>query len=163
MNYPEQSHEALLRKYLEIVKPRKIFEWGPGRSTEVMLSYGFVESVVSMEHHADYYNKAKELINDPRLKLALREDPKEYIHPIFEPIGIDDTFFDLIFIDGGIERIPCTRISRLYIRHSGVTLFHDAQLEKYQKIINEFKFKDWDKPQEQPWTVALSNETGIIT
>lgn len=114
------------------LKPRRIFEYGPGVSTKIMSTYP-VEAIDSVEHDKAWYEKYKweldsaNLIYQPQIELY-PDTPGR-----FEK-------YDLIFVDGR-EREKCLYVARGRLEHTGVVMLHDAERPSYREMINTFKFK----------------------
>lgn len=150
MAYPAQSHEKMLRKYMEHTKPKDVFEWGPGRSTEIILEHSCVEYLITVEHDKKYYDKLGAQTGNDRMLPVYEPDLVEY--PQF--INLFTNPFDLVFVDGRM-RGACLMLAKNMVKPSGVIILHDAEREFYSWFINKFDFQDWDRPNNEAWTVAL--------
>ena len=154
MDYTEQTHEPPLRKYLEEERPQYVCEWGPGKSTEIILSYDFVKTLVSVEHHPKYSKIAKERFQDERLFLFYVPEEELYVdcpRVVSVSQGIQ---FRLILVDGQ-QRMICLSAARNIIYHLGTVILHDAQLPQYMEGINKYSEQEWDKISGPEYTVAL--------
>jgi predicted O-methyltransferase YrrM len=126
------------RKTLSIVmaflKPRIIFEYGPGESTKIMSKYDFVEVIESVEHDEAWYYKWKDAKIDKCI-LTLEKDLDKYP---YTPLN-NSKAYDLIFVDGR-ERPKCLEVARNILSHNGIVILHDAERAEYQDEINKFKY-----------------------
>ena len=123
------SYERLLRKYLEETKAKLVLEYGPGYSTQIIASYDFVESLVSIEHDLAYYTKA---LNDTDgiKKVSVIHFPKKEDYITFPlKLGLK---YDLIFVDGLCDwRVDCMLTAGRFLSANGVLILHDSEREKY--------------------------------
>lgn len=131
------SFEPLLRKYLNKVNPGKILEYGPGRSTEIMLEECSAE-ITSVEHHHNWYRKTKakypiDLIYKP----LIREDGRCERDCGYATAGFDNAPYDLIFIDGR-RRVECVFVALQVLNEGGVIFLHDANRKNYRQVIDKY-------------------------
>lgn len=141
------SFKNALYKVLDALKPKTIFEYGPGTSTSIMAIYPSVEFIDSVEHNAAWYNKYK-------------WEMPENVHIMFQPIlevypeqkGRVDKY-DLIFVDGR-EREKCLYVAKSRLNDCGVVVLHDAERPNYREMIDSYKFKFW---QDEGHTVILTD------
>lgn len=126
------SYMNTLLSVLDEFKPKKIFEFGPGFSTEIMSLYPSVEEIESVEHDLEYYRKLEGKYL-PNVKFIHEQNLDLYAQykPGFTP--------DFIFVDGR-NRSRCLREIK---RYGSLSLLHDADREKYRDAISEYKFKVW--------------------
>lgn len=130
------SYTKTLTKYLKQINPVNIFEWGPGRSTKLILDNISTDSILtSIEHDSFYYDKIKRELNDPRwaihnIKVSGRVS--QYAHIIKKYPKMD-----IIFIDGR-RRVECVFAALSSITSSGVIILHDSNRKSYTDIINPF-------------------------
>lgn len=151
-----KSFEGLLKKWCERVKPKRILEWGPGYSTQVMREVCPDAIIISIEHQVKYQQEwAKKFWEDEKTFIVLwsapednREDPDWEFYADSPLKGK----FDLIFVDGR-ERVRCMEsiIKRHLLNKGGVVLLHDSERGEYQKGIELFT-----KLEEDYGTVCLS-------
>jgi len=143
---PPQSYKPMLKKWCNIIRPKRILEWGPGESTKLMRELCPDAEIISVEHQRKYYDIwSKHFENDPKTKIILKEADEsdrtlpcwdEYTQPV-------DGKFDLIFVDGR-ERVRCLRYAKKVITKNGIVLLHDSERGYYKKGIELFeKLEEW--------------------
>lgn len=130
------SYTKTLTKYLRQLNPINIFEWGPERSTKLILDNISSDSTLtSVEHDSYYYDKIKNELADPRwtihnIKVSGRVS--QYAHIIKKYPKMD-----LIFVDGR-RRVECIFAALTSITPTGVIILHDSNRKSYTEIINPF-------------------------
>jgi len=134
------SFKPTLNKVLSIIKPKTVFEYGPGVSTKIIAAFPGVEIVDSVEHDTDYYEKYRWGMSD-NVQITLQPVLEAYPEtPGRVPL------YDLIFVDGR-ERETCLFVAKGRLNKGGVVILHDAARPSYKSIINTYKFKfptdDW--------------------
>jgi hypothetical protein len=128
------SFKPTLKKVLDIIKPKTVFEYGPGESTKIISVYPSVEIVDSVEHDAEWFNKYRWAMND---NVQIVHQPMLEAYP--ETLGRVDKY-DLIFVDGR-ERESCLFVARERLNKGGVVMLHDAERPSYKPMIETYKFK----------------------
>lgn len=119
-----------LQKVLNLAKPNKIYEWGPGVSTKQFLATEAVE-IVSVEHDARW---SCPYIEDPKFSCRLSKlQSSEYI----SIEGFNS--FDLYFVDGRRRR-ECIESIYQNAKDEAIVCLHDAQRERYNKAIRLFPY-----------------------
>jgi predicted O-methyltransferase YrrM len=146
------SYRPLLGKWCELLKPKRILEWGPGESTELMMKLCPDAEIISIEHNKVWFEKWKHLgcVNLKEAPESDRNNPlwERYCWP--EGLDIDNKGkFDLIFVDGR-ERVRCLKNSKAFISKDGVVILHDSERNEYKPGIELY-----DKVEEQFDTVVL--------
>lgn len=131
------SFKFALYKVLDAIKPKTVFEYGPGTSTSIMAIYPTVEIIDSVEHNLQWYNKWKWEMPE---NVNLIYQPQMELYP--ETAGRCKKY-DLIFIDGR-EREKCLYVARSRMNDSGVVILHDAERPNYQEMIGSYKYKFWE-------------------
>ena len=135
-----EDYKPLLVKYLRIIKPRKILEWGPGPSTKTMREECPNAKIITCEHDYKWFNKwLKEFDNINITLLYLEgpiEDRKDLLWNVYTNPPVEGKF-DLIFVDGR-ERVRCMRASLNLLSKNGVLLLHDANRRRYKKGVSLF-------------------------
>ena len=130
------SYLPMLKKWCEKIKPKTIFEYGPGESTNFFLSLPYLNKIISVEHDKYYYNKCKSRFKDNRLELNQVEcnvNNSSYATSILN----HDEKFDMIFVDGRRRVESC--ISALQKASSdGCIILHDSYRENYMKPLRPF-------------------------
>lgn len=128
------SFRKTLFAVLNVLKPKHVFEYGPGESTKIIASCPSVEIIDSVEHNPAWFNKYKWEMPEI-VKIDLQTNLELYP----EHQGRVDKY-DLIFIDGR-EREKCLYVSRSRLDHFGVVMLHDAERASYKEMIDTFKYK----------------------
>ena len=133
------SFIELLVKYLELLKPKRILEWGPGQSTKIMLHMCPDAQITCCEdsqkwfecYHGQFGHRVRFIYVDApdRDRTDARWDA--YTNPAVKGK------FDLIFIDGR-ERAKCLHTAFKRLRPNGIVLLHDADRKHYQEGIRLF-------------------------
>jgi len=122
---PFLSFEKLLRKYLRLIKPRRILEWGTGYSTTIMAEECPNAKIDTFEHDEKWfylhYNKYHRQL--PNVTFHLRPLEEGYV-------TCPSSQYDLIFIDGR-ERVRCMQTARKIVSATGVVILHDSERERY--------------------------------
>lgn len=131
------SFKFALYKVLDAIKPKTVFEYGPGTSTSIMSVYPTVELIDSVEHNLQWYNKWKWEMPE---NVNLIYQPQMELYP--ETPGRIDKY-DLIFIDGK-EREKCLYVAKARLNDGGVVILHDAERPNYREMIETYKYKFWE-------------------
>lgn len=126
---PFLSFVPLLRKYLDLTKPKMILEWGPGASTEIMTRRCPNALIHSIEHDIHYYAQSQE-----RLK------GNHNIHIYFIPLEKGYSTaplrfpecgqFDFVFVDGR-RRVECLKTGLKVTTPNAVIMLHDSERPEY--------------------------------
>jgi hypothetical protein len=114
------SYIESYKKILNEVKPKRVWEWGPGPNTSMALAIG--AQVVSVEHQKRY---AIPTIGN-LISLVVGLDSKEYTSVM--PV-------DLYFVDGRRRADCLTAIARI---SGAVVCLHDAQRVRYHDALRLF-------------------------
>jgi len=144
------SFKSILTKWCEKIQPKRILEWGPGVSTEMMEKLCPHAFIFSFEHQKQYYDHWS---NRLKSTLFLVEDLNTYANG-----GniIWEEKFDMIFVDGR-NRVSCLRKALDLVKDDGVVILHDAEREEYRQGIELFTTVDVDDDQ---GTVVLKKPVG---
>lgn len=131
------SFEPVLVSYINNIKPKKCFEWGPGYSTSLFLkNIDDDSSLFSVEHDIKYYNLVKNNIPaDIRWSLILHNVTRRvsmYAYCIF-----DYPLFDMILVDGR-RRVECCFAAMNRLSPDGIILLHDSCRKQYTDIIKPY-------------------------
>jgi len=129
-NHEYFDFEPWLREWLKQVRPSRILEWGPGYSTELMNEDMPEAYIMSIEHVARWYDRAKKLYGqfaDVRFENVPFKGESNYA---YLPIKENADPFDLIFVDGAM-RVECLAAAHQLIAPRGVVIVHDAERESY--------------------------------
>ena len=126
------SYEPHLTRVCQTLQPRLAFEWGPGRSTELILAHSSAD-IFALEHDENFYQTlVKQFAGNPRVNLVHRPTgipyggSQEYAtYPLYL-----DRLFDLIVIDGR-QRCDCLTVAALVLEPNGIVLLHDSERPNY--------------------------------
>ena len=111
------------------LKPRRILEWGPGYSTELMGKLCQGAETVSIEHDGKWYREAVHKYSQYAQIYHIVEGYVSW------PLLPNKGKFDLIFIDGR-RRVECMVVAFLCLGKGGAIVLHDAERERYEPGIN---------------------------
>lgn len=141
------------------LQPKRVLEWGSGGSTRALLEhFPCIETYVSIEHDALWYEKVREKVADPRLQLHLREpdqplgkvkaakeervawDLKAEVEPqimasYVELPGTLGMEFDFVLVDGRARSFCVAAGFSLLVQGGGLVL-HDAQRQEYHAALH---------------------------
>ena len=128
------SYKNILSKYLSELRPKNIVEWGPGKSTHLILSALDDIKLLSIEHDKNYFNKINMEIDDTRWSSLLVKNTNRasrYAHIIrdYPPA-------DLYFIDGR-RRVECA-FSAMSHSPDSTLILHDCSRKMYTDILKPF-------------------------
>ncbi len=124
-----------------LAPPRRILEWGPGRST-LFFAETFPEAVIDgVEHHPRWFESCRLLeaafggvsMHHRRLAIAPGQADGYVTWPLYSDIA-----YDLIFIDGRL-RCDCAAVAALVLAPGGVVLIHDAHRAAYHPAFAFFQ------------------------
>lgn len=156
--YMAQVEFGQLLGIVGMLQPKRVLEWGSGGSTKALLeNFSCIESYVSIEHDAPWYEKVRQQVTDPRLQLHLSEPdqplgkvkpPKEEryawnLRAEVEPevmakyIALPGTLgkqFDFVLVDGR-ARSFCIHAGFSLLVPGGALVLHDAQREEYHAAL----------------------------
>ena len=133
----DHSFKPLLEKYMAIVKPAKVLEWGPGESTRIIHEACPRAQIITIENQISFYRHAcdehryAQVIHSPIPDYG----PSEY--SCWPLIHTPDDKYDLIFIDGR-QRVGCLVTSMSCLNEGGVIIMHDAERIHYRHGIALF-------------------------
>lgn len=127
------SFKGALYKVLDVLKPKTVFEYGPGVSTSIMAIYPSVELIDSVEHNIAWYEKYRWEMPD---NVKMYYQPSLELYPSTK--GRIDKY-DLIFVDGR-ERENCLYLAKERLNDNGVIILHDAERPNYQEPMKFYKF-----------------------
>lgn len=121
----------LLIDKLQELNPKRILEWGPGYSTELMLQCCPGAEIHSIEHDEIFYQRSKENFGDG-IHLHLISATKRNSDYATHAFGLaKEGEFDFIFIDGR-RRVECTLVAFQILSLGGVVMMHDWCRENYR-------------------------------
>lgn len=128
--------------FMSIDKAHKVLEYGSGQSTIEIAEK--CNSVVSIEHQEDWYNKnigsiptnCELILKKPTLPYiegghcGTYEEFKDYIEA-----PIDKGPFDIIFIDGR-ARVSCGSVCHKMAHENTIIFIHDFHRPEYNEVLN---------------------------
>lgn len=128
------SYMDTLLIVLDLLNPFRVFEWGSGKSTQVLGMYHSVGRLVSIEHDKEWYERAR-CSKISNTSIIFQPDLDMYVKEIecWPPQ-------DLIFVDGK-SRNECLAIALDYINKNGVVMLHDAKRNEYESSIKLYPYK----------------------
>lgn len=135
------SFDKILEKWCLKTNPKRILEWGPGYSTQLMRKSCPNAEIFSIEHQKEYADKWTHIFFlDDKVKIILREEDEtghmdSYVNPPVEGK------FDLIFIDGR-NRLLCLKKSKELLSENGVVILHDSERPQYKEGIQLYYMVD---------------------
>jgi len=122
-----ESIHSFVRSYQDVlkkVKPKVVWEWGPGRSTEIALASG--ACVISIETQRKFFNVLK---HHPFLRaMLIPSSEQSYYRP---------GKADLYFIDGE-AREKCVESVLDVMKDDSVICLHDAQRHRYEIALTKY-------------------------
>lgn len=155
-NSPMQySYEHHLRTICRARNPKNILEWGPGKSTRMMVEECPGAKILSIEHELKYINRfmaegCPENVTLIHKTLDMKGGTSQGY--ITWPLYLKEKY-DLIFIDGRF-RFDCIMIASLLLNEKGVVIVHDTHRKIYHPAFNLFSYNEVD---EEKRTTVLSN------
>ena len=119
------------QRVLRVVKPRYVYEWGPGFSTGIAI--GFCIPVIAVEHDKKYIPNIP--FNDQLHCIHAKMQSEQYVEP--------QTDAELFLVDGRRRAECIRRVLRRYTDgtekpFSPVLCLHDAQRTRYHKALREW-------------------------
>jgi len=137
------SFEPLLCKWLRATQPKKVLEWGPGKSTELIHKEAPTANILSIESQKAFAKKAA--LDFPFAKVVHAPipeyGPSEY--PCWPLLHAKGQVFDFIFVDGR-QRVSCLLTCLHVLAPSGMVVLHDAKRLHYQHGFQLFEKLDDD-------------------
>lgn len=136
------SFEGPLSEALAAVRPDEMLEWGPGRSTELMLAGGAEGSrLVSIEHDPRWVGEIRTKLGTVE-RWDLRQVPCTDRDSSYATCALDlGRKFDLIFIDGR-RRVECLLVALRVVRKGHLILMHDFCRKNYQRLVEDLPHCD---------------------
>lgn len=136
------SYEPTLLKVLKEFKPKRVLEWGSGKSTYTLAKA--CDTVDSVEHNPSW----------------VKSDFPSNVNQMFEPdlqlyfltTGRYDDY-DLIFIDGR-KRNECLKHAHSVLKDGGIVMLHDAERERYQEGVKSYVYNIFT---DKGHTVTMTN------
>ena len=139
------SFENTLRAVCRDIKPKRILEWGPGRSTVVMHQECPDAQIVTTEHNPEYFKIATENYGSFAAVFRYRADGQKCEYAVWPIWGMEDGYkADLAFIDGR-RRVECAMVAGMMVRSGGVIVVHDAHRWHYREVLEHWLGKPEEK------------------
>lgn len=124
----------MLEKWLDKVQPQKVVEWGPGRSTQIILERCPTASVLSIEHDPSWFMRAQGL-RCSRLDLMLIDATSRNSNYATQAYSLGSV--DFAFVDGR-RRAECALVALSILRKGGVVMLHDWCRKNYQLPLQHY-------------------------
>ena len=130
------SFEPILRAVMADIRPMRILEWGPGRSTAIMRELAPTATIISTEHQEQYARIAREGGFADQVFIYDAFCPKSrYAAWTVGALDRDGGYAcDLAFIDGR-RRVECALTARMFMRPGGAIVVHDAHRWHYAEVL----------------------------
>lgn len=119
---------------------RRIFEWGPGASTLLLLDLFPEAEIYGAEHDAVWFDRCQQLMDsEPRVKITNEwiSTPQRNGAYVTAPLYLGGQF-DLMFVDGRLRR-DCLTVAPFFLAPGGLVVLHDANRPAY---LPAFQFYD---------------------
>ena len=131
------SYVPYYEKIINLIKPVNVFEWGPGKNTDIALQTESLKKIVSVEQDKRWIPT----ISDSRSCIIYCSQDSDFYVKGFENYWVENKF-DLFFIDSR-KRSECLETVYNYsLEHnlSTIVCLHDAQRERYRKALSKFRY-----------------------
>jgi predicted O-methyltransferase YrrM len=123
----------VLKKWIDIIEPRRILEWGPGISTQIMERHtSDTTEIITIEHQRKWFEYWKERL-PARVSMILLEEDEAGDMPFYTNPPVSGKFY-IIFIDGR-HRVQCMKTALALLPNGGVVILHDSERPEYQEGI----------------------------
>lgn len=131
------SFEEVLRDTCRQIKPARVLEWGPGRSTAVIHEECPGAAITSIEHNDAWFARAATRYPYANLVHCRIKGGGPSDYPWW-PIKHKAGPFDLIFIDGR-QRASCMLTASKVLAAGGRVILHDTSRRNYRHAYDLFK------------------------
>ena len=132
----DRGFVPVLEKYLPEINPAKIMEWGPGRSTQVMLETCPNASIVTVDHKEKWYKKAAARFGGyENVEVLLQQTHRKKSK--YAVCAYDYAPFDFAFVDGR-RRVECVFVALDTVKPGGIIMLHDSDRLQYRRIIDRY-------------------------
>jgi hypothetical protein len=125
------SYKSLLTETLKKKKPKKIIEWGSGRSTMLMKKICPDAEIHSIE--SDFKWHLRWRLSIFGVHLYYIPVNKGFIFP-----DCPEKYFDFAFVDGK-SRVQCMKTALKLLKDDGLLILHDSNSKKLKPGIKLFK------------------------
>lgn len=126
------SYIDTLLVVLDELRPKRVLEYGSGKSTQVLAMSPSVEQLRTVEHDKEWFDKAKQ---QAFINTELIYEPNGGAYSLSHGGGK----YDLIFVDG-IERPACLDVASYIVNFNGAVILHDAARSEYANAISRWPF-----------------------
>ena len=121
-----------LRRWCAAINPKRILEYGPGLSTQIMREECPEAYIVSVEHQQGY---AQAAINAGHAnKVIVRQVNRNSTYSAVAYEEAQGGEFDLVFVDGR-RRIECALAGLSVLSFAGVLIVHDSERWQYKTAL----------------------------
>ena len=124
------SFEKILKRWINIIDPKIVLEWGPGRNTEIFQETD--AEIISIEHNKEWYKKAQKYNSDVK-QIPIKLNTDYATRPLLKDWGK----FDIVFVDGR-RRVECCLVAKRLLKEGGVVMLHDSNRNNYRKVIDRY-------------------------
>jgi predicted O-methyltransferase YrrM len=124
----------ILVDWLVRVRPQRVFEWGPGLSTSLILEHCPGVDLVSIEHHEGYHEKALSAYGE---RAEIRHKTCTGRNSDYSTCIYDGPPVDLAFVDGR-RRVECVLVALTHLRPGGVVILHDVCRSNYIRPLSHY-------------------------
>lgn len=134
------SFVETLRAVCRTIKPKRIIEWGPGRSTQVMREEcGNDAIIISTEHEQKYAKIAREAgFASHVFEFDAACKKSRYAAWVLDSFDADvGRQFDLAFVDGR-RRVECALVAWMCLRQGGILVLHDSHRWQYACVLRNY-------------------------
>ena len=126
------SFEPTLARWVNAIKPARVLEFGPGKSTEIIRKCAPGAYIVSVEDNPTWADRqAARGFAD---KYIVQQTKKKSLYPAQAFVEAQDGPFDLVFVDGR-RRVECVLASLSVLSAFGVVLLHDCYRWQYMATL----------------------------
>ena len=131
------SYIPYYQKLLDYINPVNIFEWGPGKNTEIALRKESVKKIISIEQDKKWI---PDIVDKRSCIIHCKVESDFYVNGFVELWKGNK--FDLFFIDSR-KRSECLNAVYDYsinYNPSIIVCLHDAQRSRYKECLFKFKY-----------------------
>jgi predicted O-methyltransferase YrrM len=126
--------KQVLIDWLLELQPRRIVEWGPGLSTELMLQHAPQAEILSIEHDEAWLAVAAEKYGG---RIQLEHHRCTNRNSDYAACILDREPFDLAFVDGR-RRVECVLTALPLLAPGGVVILHDICRQNYMRPLTPY-------------------------
>lgn len=132
----EQSFTAFLYHLTTLFKPKNVFEWGPGHSTNIFLRADSDVKLFSIEAFKEWADLfSSQLIDkDPSWGSRFSIEVASVVSDEYYKTKFNDGFFDIVLMDG-VDRGRCAVEAERITRPGGIILCHDTEIPGMLELV----------------------------